>query len=73
MAEQHAASMGKQNFFDHYAPSTSRSDPKLRKPKGPVSEPKESKETLETMQEMMDFPEGSTCSHWDSTHTCGFS
>ena len=29
MVEQHATSMGKQNFFDHYALSTSRSDPKL--------------------------------------------
>ena len=29
MAEQHATSMGKQNFFDHFAPSTFGSDPKL--------------------------------------------
>ena len=29
MVEQNAASMGKQNFFDHFAPSTSRSNPKL--------------------------------------------
>ena len=29
MAEHHATSMGKQNFFDHYAPSTSRSESKL--------------------------------------------
>ena len=29
MVEQHAASMGKQNFFNHFAPSTSRFYPKL--------------------------------------------
>ena len=53
IAEQNAASTGKQKNFDHFAPSTSRSDPKLRKPKESVNELKESKDTLETMQEMM--------------------
>ena len=43
MAEQNAASTGKQKNFDHFAPSTSRSDPKLRKHKEPVNELKESK------------------------------
>ena len=46
MADQNAESMGKQHFFDHFSPSTSRYDPKLRNPKETMNEPKDSKDTL---------------------------
>ena len=44
------ASMGKNNFLDVYAPSSSHSDPRPRKAKEPITE---EKPTLEAMFEMM--------------------
>ena len=49
-AEANIASMGKKNFFDANAPSSSRSDPKPKRAKEPVIE---EKPNLEAIFEMM--------------------